>query len=128
MILVFNQPLSIRFRMYEKQFDVDGTYNARYEVVKKRVDKAFIKNTKERITQNGKLTIVYSQKQDEEEYLDYIEFLQHKNVLDEKVEVLEVEDLQGVTGLKALRVDILYKGKEDDKTFYTYDDLMRELN
>ena len=128
MILVFNQPLSIRFRMDEKQFDVDGTYNARYEVVKKRVDKAFIKNTKERITQNGKLTIVYSQKQDEEEYLDYIEFLQHKNVLDEKVEVLEVEDLQGVTGLKALRVDILYKGKEDDKTFYTYDDLMRELN
>ena len=29
MILVFNQPLSISFRMDEKQFDVDGTYNAR---------------------------------------------------------------------------------------------------
>src|SRR5690606_458251 len=45
MILVFNQPLSIRFRMDEKKFDVDGMYNARYEVVKKRVDKAFIKGT-----------------------------------------------------------------------------------
>lgn len=127
MILVFNQPLSIRFRMDEKQFDVDGTYNARYEVVKKRVDKAFIKGTEERITQNGKITIVYSQKEDEEEYLQYIKFLQSKNVLDSEVEILELEDLQGVTGLKALRVDILYHHKDDDKNFYTYDDLMKEI-
>lgn len=65
MILVFNQPLSISFRMDEKQFDVDGTYNARYEIVKKRVDKAYIKGTTERVTQKGKISIVYSQKQDE---------------------------------------------------------------
>lgn len=127
MILVFNQPLSIRFRMDEKQFDVDGTYNARYEVVKKRVDKAYIKGTEERITQNGKIAVVYSQKEDEEEYLGYIKFLQSKNVLDETIEILELEDLQGVTGLKALRVDILYHGNNDDKTFYTYDDLMKEI-
>ena len=61
MILVFNSSLSLRFRMDEKRFDVDGTYNARYEVVKKRVDKANIKGTEERITQPGKITIVYSQ-------------------------------------------------------------------
>ncbi|MFS4483700.1 GAF domain-containing protein [Hyunsoonleella sp. 2307UL5-6] len=127
MILVFNQPLSIRFRMDEKQFDVDGTYNARYEVVKKRVDKALIKGTNERITQNGKITVVYSQKEDEEEYLGYIKFLQSKNVLDKTIEVVELEDLQGVTGLKALRADILYHGNEDDRTFYTYDDLMKEI-
>ncbi|NJX15249.1 GAF domain-containing protein [Tamlana crocina] len=128
MILVFNQPLSIRFRMDEKQFDVDGTYNARYEVVKKRVDKAFVKGTEERITQNGKIAIVYSQKEDEEEYMRYIKFLQNKKVLNEDVEVLELEDLQGVTGLKALRVGILYHAKdEDDKSFYTYDDLMKEI-
>ena len=36
LILVFSSPISIRFRMDEKRFDVDGTYNARYEVVKKR--------------------------------------------------------------------------------------------
>ena len=127
MILVFNQPLSIRFRMDEKQFDVDGTYNARYEVVKKRVDKAFIKGTEERITQNGKMTIVFSQKEDEVEYLQYISFLQNKRVLDEHVEILELEDLQGVTGLRAIRVGILYHGKDSDKDFYTYDDLMKEL-
>ena len=131
MILVFNQPLSIRFRMDEKQFDVDGTYNARYEVVKKRVDKAFIKGTEERITQNGKITIVYSQKEDEQEYLQYIDFLQSKEILDEGVEILELENLQGVTGLKAIRVEVLYNIPSDNaegKVLFTYEDLLKEIN
>ncbi len=127
MILVFNQPLSISFRMDEKQFDVDGTYNARYEIVKKRVDKAYIKGTRKRITDKGKITIVYSQKQDEIEYLRYIKFLQSKHYLDNDVEILELQDLQAVTGLKALRVSVLYHKNEDDKEFYTYDDLMKEI-
>ncbi len=127
MILVFNQPMSIRFRMDEKQFDVDGTYNARYEVVKKRVDKAFIKGSNERVTAKGKIAIVYSQKSDEEEYLKYIKFLQSKNVLDNDMELVELEDLQGVTGLKAIRVSILYHSKDDEAAFYTYDDLINEL-
>ncbi len=127
MILVFNQPLSISFRMDEKQFDVDGTYNARYEIVKKRVDKAFIKGTNERLTQKGKITIVYSQKQDEREYLRYIRFLQAKHYLDTNVEIVELQDLQAVTGLKAIRVNVLYHKDENDKDFYTYDDLMKEI-
>ena len=127
MILVFNQPLSISFRMDEKQFDVDGTYNARYEIVKKRVDKAYIKGTRKRITDKGKITIVYSQKQDEVEYLRYIKFLQSKHYLDTDVEILELQDLQAVTGLKAIRVSVLYHKNEDDKAFYTYDDLMKEI-
>lgn len=128
MILVFNGSLSLRFRMDEKRFDVDGTYNARYEVVKKRVDKANIMGTQERITQAGKISIVYSQKEDEEEYLKYIAFLQHKNLLGKEVEMLELEDLQGVTGLKAMRVNILYsKNNEKIKEYYTYEDLMAQL-
>jgi hypothetical protein len=127
MILVFNQPLSISFRMDEKQFDVDGTYNARYEIVKKRVDKAYIKDTTERVTQKGKISIVYSQKQDETEYLRYIKFLQSKKYLDDDIEILELEDLQAVTGLKAIRVSVLYHKDKDDKLFYTYNDLMKEI-
>ncbi len=127
MILVFNQPLSISFRMDEKQFDVDGTYNARYEIVKKRVDKAYIKGTKERVTQKGKISIVYSQKQDEREYLRYIKFLQSRHYLDTDVEIVELQDLQAVTGLKAIRVSVLYHKDENDKAFYTYDDLMKEI-
>jgi len=129
MILVFNTPLSLRFRMDEKRFDVDGTYNARYEVVKKRVDKAHIKGTEERITQPGKITIVYSQRKDEIEYLKYISFLQHKNLLSKDVEILELEDLQGVTGLKAIRVSVLYskENNSNEKNYYTYEDLMKEI-
>lgn len=127
MILVFSQPLSISFRMDEKQFDVDGTYNARYEIVKKRVDKAYIKGTKERVTQKGKISIVYSQKQDEIEYLRYIKFLQSKKYLDTDIEIVELQDLQAVTGLKAIRVSVLYHKNSNDKAFYTYDDLMKEI-
>ena len=129
MILVFNSPLSLRFRMDEKRFDVDGTYNARYEVIKKRVDKANIKGKDERITQAGKIAIIYSQKEDEKEYLKYIKFLQMKKHLDSEVEILELEDLQGVTGLKAIRVKVLYtRGKEQAKEYYTYEDLMEQIN
>jgi predicted metal-dependent HD superfamily phosphohydrolase/putative methionine-R-sulfoxide reductase with GAF domain len=104
LLLAFSAPLSIRFRMDEKRFDVDGSYNARYEVVKKRIDKAFVKNTTERITQSDKIAIVYSSPTEEKEYLKYIKYLQHKGVLAATIERLDVEDLQGVSGLKALRV------------------------
>ncbi|MFG6687767.1 GAF domain-containing protein [Mariniflexile sp. HNIBRBA6329] len=128
MILVFSQPLSISFRMDEKQFDVDGAYNARYEIVKKRVDKAFIKGTNQRVTDKGKITIVYSQKQDEIEYLRYINFLQSKKYLDADVEIVELQDLQAASGLKAIRVSILYNKNDNNKEFYTYEDLMKELD
>ena len=128
MILVFNQPLSIRFRMDEKQFDVDGTYNARYEVVKKRVDKAFIKGTEERVTAKGKMSIIYSHKEDEIEYLKYVRFMQSKSMFGDDVEILELQDLQGVTGLKAIRVSMKYQKNEgEESTFYTYDDLIKEI-
>ncbi len=127
LILVHNTSLSIRFRMDEKQFDVDGTYNARYEVIKKRIDKSFVKGTDERLTQTGMMVIVYSQKRDELEYLRYIKFLKSKGYFTGEVEIVELEGLQGVSGLKAIRAKILYKkGKAPQKT-YTYEELMDEL-
>jgi hypothetical protein len=128
LILVFSSPISIRFRMDEKRFDVDGTYNARYEVVKKRIDKSNIKGTKERITQRGKITIVYSQRKEEAEYRRYIQFLQHKGMLGNVIETFDVEDLQGVTGLKALRVSVNYNGNDRQESTYTYEDLLKELS
>ena len=127
LVLVFSTPISIRFRMDEKRFDVDGTYNARYEVVKKRIDKSNIKGTKERITQKSKITIVYTQKKEEMEYRRYIQFLQHKNMLGNVIETFDVEDLQGVTGLKALRVAVTYAPGERPEVTYSYEDLLKEL-
>jgi len=108
LILAYSTFLSIRFRMDEKRFDVDGTYNARFEIVKKRIDKAYIKGSEERITQSGKITIVYANPNEELEYKGYIELLQNKGVLTGPVEMMEVEDLQSITGLKALRVAITH--------------------
>lgn len=108
LILAYSTPLALHFRMDEKRFDVEGAYNARYEIIKKRVDKAYIKGTKERITQPEKITIVYSQEQDATEYRRFIKFLQSKGCFKNKVEDLQLEDLQGIKGLHALRVDINY--------------------
>ncbi|WP_298734439.1 GAF domain-containing protein [uncultured Chitinophaga sp.] len=106
LILVYHATIAIRFRMDEKRFDVDGSYNARFEIVKKRIDKAHVKDSIERIVQAGALTIVYSSHAEEEEYLQYVRILQSRGKLDSRVEHLEVEDLQGVSGLRALRVKI----------------------
>ena len=131
LILVFSTTLSIRYRMDEKKFDVDGTYNARYEIIKKRIDKALVKGTDERITQKGKIAIIYSQDADAEEYTRYIHYLQRKEYLGTEVEYLELEDVQGVVGLKAIRVNVLYTSKlprTNEEETITYEDLMEILD
>ena len=106
LILVQHAPLAIRFRFDEKRFDVDGAYNVRYEIMKKRIDKAVVMGTTERLTQPGKIAIVYSQATEAAEYRDYIAYLQAQGYLHGEVEKLELEELQGVSGLRALRVTV----------------------
>lgn len=126
LILVHSNPMAIKFRMDEKQFDVDGAYNIRYEIIKKRIDKANIKGTNKRLTEPGKIAIVYSQEKDALEYLKYISYLQSKNQLG-KVENLILEDLQGVAGLKALRVEVIYNKDFNVKNAITFKDLIKEI-
>ncbi|HVG41466.1 MAG TPA: hypothetical protein VM888_07620, partial [Chitinophagaceae bacterium] len=106
LILAHSIPLSISFRRKERKFDVDGAYNIRYEIVKKRIDKVHIQDTDERLTQPGKIAIVYSQQREFNEYNEYINFLQAENLLTDKVEYLDLEDTQGISGLKAIRVEV----------------------
>lgn len=127
LILVYNTPLSVHFRMDEKRFDVEGAYNARYEIIKKRVDKAHIKGTKERITQPGRIAIIYSQEQDALEYRKYLHFLEVKGYLKSGLEDVELEDLQGVTGLRALRMKIAYSEKTKIKEWLTVDALIEAI-
>jgi hypothetical protein len=106
LILAHSHPISISFRTAERKFDVDGAYNIRYEIIKKRIDKVHIKNSNERLTQPGMLAIVYSQPQEGQEYLEYIDFLRNKQLLKGDVQHFELEELQGVSGLKGLRVAV----------------------
>ena len=107
LILVHSAPLTIQFRADEKRFEVEGTYNIRYEIIKKRIDKSTILGTGERLTQPGKLSVIYTQDREWREYLSYFEYLADKGYVAGEVEHLTLEDLQGVHGLRALRVGMV---------------------
>lgn len=128
LLLVFSTPISIRFRMDEKHFDIDGAYNVRYEVIKKRIDKAFIKGTKERIIQQNKITIIFSTIEDMQDYMKYIIVLQSRGILDSEIEEFDVEDLQGVSGLKALRIGVLHNQKPPLEDMFSYETFYDQLN
>lgn len=115
LIAVQSMPLTIRFRNDEKQFNVDGSYNIRYEILKKRIDKATIKGRRERLTQPGQIAIVYSQPREAEEYAEYIEFLQSTGHLTGDLERFELDDLQGIHGLKAMRVGVNLAHSSQDR-------------
>ncbi|GAA4320811.1 GAF domain-containing protein [Compostibacter hankyongensis] len=106
LIFVHTSPIDISFRNDERRLDVEGAYNIRYQVVKKRIDKVHIRNTRERLTQPGKIALVYFNKKDADEYLPYIHYLREEKMLQDDLEYLELEDLQGVSGLRAIRVSV----------------------
>jgi len=106
LIFVHSGAIDISFRKDERRFDVEGGYNIRYQVVKKRIDKVHIKGSSERLTQPGKIAVVYFNEKEAEEYIGYIHYLQEKGILREDMEHLELEELQGVNGLKAIRVGV----------------------
>ena len=111
LILYNKTPLSIRFRYDEKRFDVDGAYDVRHEIIKSRLDKAMVKNQNERLTQPDRIAIVFERTGERSEIVKHIEFLQAKKHLLKDMELLDLEDLPGVRGLKALRVGINLEDK-----------------
>ncbi len=91
----------------ERLFDVRGTRDTRYEIVKKRIDKALDTHSQRRITQPGCLTLVYSTTEEWQEYQEYLRYLHREGWVEATIEQGTVEPLQGVTGLKFARVRIL---------------------
>lgn len=106
LIFIHSHPIDIKFRKDERRFDVEGAYNIRYQVVKKRIDKVHIKGTSERLTAPNKIALTYFNQKEAEEYIAYIHFLQQEGLLTEEIEFLELEPLQGVVGMRALRVGV----------------------
>lgn len=107
LIFVHNHPIDISFRADERKFDVEGAYNIRYQMIKKRIDKVHVRNTEERLTQPDKIALIYSDRADIDDYLPFIRYLQETGVLQPELEELELEDLQGLSGLKALRLGVV---------------------
>ena len=111
LILVNRSPVSIRFRFDEKRFDVDGAYDIAHEIIRSRIDKATVKGGTERLTQPGKIAIVYSRHDELQEMSRHLDFLINRGLLGNDIESLELNDLPGVQGLKALRVEVNLKSK-----------------
>ncbi|WP_295767689.1 hypothetical protein [uncultured Mucilaginibacter sp.] len=109
LIFIHSMAIDICFRNDERRFDVEGAYNIRYEVIKKRIDKVMLADGSERLTQPGKIAIVYFTEEEAKEQLEYIKELQGKNLVKPEVEHLQLEELQGVVGLKALRLSVNFE-------------------
>jgi hypothetical protein len=106
LIFVHDHTIDITFREDEKKFDVEGAYNIRYQMIKKRIDKVCIRNSQERLTQPGKLAIIYTNSRLLEEYLPFIDYLRKTGSIKNDPEFLELQDLQGIEGLQAIRLEI----------------------
>lgn len=114
LIFIHSNAIDISFRNDERRFDVEGAYNIRYEVVKKRIDKVLVKGTSERLTQPHKIAMVYFNQDEAKEYLEYIKYMQVQGYLTDEVELLDLDELQGVSGLRALRVGVKYLDNKKD--------------
>lgn len=114
LIFVHNNVINIAFRTDERKFDVEGAYSIRYQMIKKRIDKVRVRDTEERLTQPDKIVLIYFDKADIHDYLPFIHYLQEKGALHNDLEELVLEDLQGLTGLKALRVGVVYNFSQSE--------------
>ncbi|RRJ90129.1 GAF domain-containing protein [Paenimyroides tangerinum] len=123
LILVYNYPINIRFRFDEKRFDVASSSDVRFQMIKKRIDKANIKDKDERIVKPRFLTIVYLNENDKLEYLRYLKFLIQKQLFIGEIADIEIEDLQDISRLRALRIQINIEENIENKTYYSYSDL-----
>ncbi len=106
LVFAYTNPLDIKFRMDEKHFDVDGDYNVRYEILKKRIDKATIRQGQERLTLADQVSIVYLHDKDRQEDMDYIDYLHQAGYVDGDIEEWVLDPLQSVNGLRALRFKV----------------------
>jgi len=106
LVLVYNKPICISFRADERRFDVEGQESVRFEILKKRIDKVRVKHTGERLTKPGTIAIVYSQSREIVDYDEYFQTLKNNQILSGDKEMLELEDVQSISGLKAIRVKV----------------------
>ncbi len=106
LVVVQHAPITLRFRADEKRFDVDSPSGVRFELLKKRLDKACVNGTEERITQPDQIAVVYSTEAEEAEYRRYAEYLAAQGHIEAEFETLGVEDLPDAAGLRMLRLKV----------------------
>lgn len=107
LVLAYPQTIDIHFREDEKRFDVQGSEGVRYETFKKRIEKAYISDSMERLTTSGKMSIVYFDEVTKLEYLAYLQTLKTDRLIHPNIEDLSLDLASDNHGTGALRVQIL---------------------
>ncbi|MEM9328102.1 MAG: GAF domain-containing protein, partial [Bacteroidota bacterium] len=109
LVVAYPSTIDIHFRSDEKRFDVMGAEGVRYETIKKRVEKAVVTDTGERLTQANKLAVCYLDEATKKEYVEYLNHMAKTGAIEEKVEDLELDLPTDSAGIKSLRVDLKTK-------------------
>lgn len=109
LVFIHPNPIDISFREDERRFDVEGSYNIRYQIIKKRIDKALIKNSSERLVKPDTIAIVYSRNKIAKELRACLKEVSELGFIEPEIEELELENLQGISDLKAMRVRIKFE-------------------
>jgi hypothetical protein len=73
---------------------------------KKRIDKATIRGTEERLTQIDHIAIVYAHEEERKDYIELVNYFISQGYLNNDLEDFELNDLQGVMGLRSFRISI----------------------
>ncbi|MEM9326445.1 MAG: GAF domain-containing protein, partial [Bacteroidota bacterium] len=105
LVVAYPSTIDIHFRGDEKRFDVMGAEGVRYETIKKRVEKAVVTDTGERLTQANKLAVCYLDEATKKEYIEYLNHMAKTGAIEEKIEDLELDLPTDSAGIKSLRVD-----------------------
>lgn len=107
LIFVHTSAIDISFREDERRFDVEGGYNIRYQMVKKRIDKTRIKNSGERLVRPNTLAIVFQGDMLGTEIGELLTEVAATGLLRSDFEFCTLEEIQGVSELRAARADIV---------------------
>ena len=106
LIFIHPNPIDISFREDERRFDVEGSYNIRYQIIKKRIDKVKILDSEERLVKPGYIAIVFNRNQVARDLKSCLKEVNDMGLIEAEIEEIRLEKLQGISDLKALRVKI----------------------
>ncbi|MGO1244643.1 hypothetical protein [Sphingobacterium sp. JB170] len=107
LMFVHGSPIDISFREDERRFDVEGGYNIRYQMVKKRIDKARIKTSGERLVSPNTIAIVFQGSVLEEEITKLLSQVAAEGYVKTDFSFSTLEEIKGVSDLRAVRAEVL---------------------
>ncbi len=85
---------------------MEGSYNIRYQIIKKRIDKVKILDSEERLVKPGYIAIVFNRNQVARDLKSCLKEVNDMGLIEAEIEEIRLEKLQGISDLKALRVKI----------------------